>query len=337
MAYILLNKNNFFYNLDIIADKTKSKDKIAVVLKDNAYGHGLYEMATLAREHGITKTVVQTQNDAQEIYAYFDYILVLAQIPEVADPKIHYTINSLESINKFPKKTKVELKVNTGMNRNGIEMDQLQEAFELILKNELELKGVFTHQSCADEEGDYFEFQKQNFEKVKFQAKELAKQYNIILSFHSANSATLFRTKEFDEDMVRVGIAIYGCLQMPQNICKVDLKPVLSVYANKNSSRVIKKGDSVGYGASFKSDTKQVVSNYDFGYGDGFFRACSNSYITPEGIAIAGRISMDNSSFLTDKEELLIFNDAKEVATFSGTFSYEVLTSLKSYLVKKIV
>ena len=337
MAYILLNKNNFFYNLDIIADKTKSKDKIAVVLKDNAYGHGLCEMATLAREYGIKKTVVQTQSDAQEIYDYFEYILVLAQIPEVADPKVHYTINSLDAIKKFPKYTKVELKVNTGMNRNGIEMDELERAFSLISENELELKGVFTHHSCADEEGDYYDFQKENFEKVKLQATELAKQYDIQLSFHSANSAALFRTKEFDEDMTRVGIAIYGGLEMPKSICSVDLKPVLSLYARRNSSRIINAGDCVGYGASFKSDKKQVVSNYDFGYGDGFLRTCSNIYKTPEGINIAGRISMDNSSFLSDKEELLVFNDAKDIAKFAGTFSYEILTSLKSDIIRKVI
>ena len=55
MAYIILNKNNFFNNLDIIAKRTKSVDKIALVLKDNAYGHGLVEVAAMAHEYGIKK------------------------------------------------------------------------------------------------------------------------------------------------------------------------------------------------------------------------------------------------------------------------------------------
>lgn len=337
MAFITLNKNNFFYNLDIIASKTKSKDKIAVVLKDNAYGHGLCEMAGLAREYGISKTVVRSQSDAEAIYEYFEYILVLAEIPQKADEKIHYTINSLEAISKFPPKTKVELKVNTGMNRNGIEMDQLQEAFVLIAENKLELKGVFTHHACADEEGDYFDFQKNNFQVVKLQAKTLAQQYGFKIAFHSANSAALFRTREFDEDMTRVGIAIYGGLEMPKTLCNVELKPVLSLYAHKNSSRVLHKGACVGYGATFQSNKEQIVSNYDVGYGDGFFRECSNIYQTPEGVKIAGRVSMDNSSFLSDQEELLIFSDAKQIAKYAGTFSYEVLTSLKPYIKRKVL
>ncbi|WP_304544671.1 alanine racemase [Sulfurimonas microaerophilic] len=337
MAYITLNKNNLFYNFDIIADKTKSKDKVAVVLKDNAYGHGLCEIAKMAQEYGISKAVVRSHAEAEAIYDYFEYILVLAEIPQKADQKIHYTVNDMKLISKFPEGTKVELKVNSGMNRNGVSLEELENSFAMIKQNNLELKGVFTHHSSADEEGDYFSFQKQNFALFKEKSKELAEEYGYTLAFHSANSAALFREENFDEDMVRIGIATYGCLEFPASMEQPDLKPVLSVYAKKNSSRVVKEGDCVGYGASFKSTKKQVVSNYDFGYGDGFLRACSNIYKTPENVSIAGRISMDNSSFLSDKEELLIFSDARDIAKFAGTISYELLTSLKSYIPRKIV
>ncbi|QOP40489.1 alanine racemase [Sulfurimonas marina] len=337
MAYITLNKNNLFYNFDIIADKTKSKDKVAVVLKDNAYGHGLCEVAKMAQEYGISKAVVRSHTEAEAIYEYFDYILVLAEMPQKADEKIHYTINDIKLITKFPKGTKVELKTNSGMHRNGVELEELENAFALIKENSLDLKGVFTHHSSADEEGDYFSFQKQNFSLIKQKSKELAEQYGYTLAFHSANSAALFREENFDEDMARIGIATYGCLELPSSLPQIDLKPVLSIYAEKNSSRILEEGDCVGYGANFKSTKKQVVSNYDFGYGDGFLRACSNIYKTPENVSIAGKISMDNSSFLSDKDELLIFNDARDIAKFAGTISYELLTSLKSYIPRKIV
>lgn len=336
MAYITLNKNNFFYNLDIIADKTKSKDKIAIVLKDNAYGHGLCEMAALAQEYGIKKAVVRSDAEAQEIYEYFDYILVLAELPRRADKKIHYTINELAAIKSFPENTKVELKVNSGMNRNGIEPGELQEAFSLIKEYKLDLKAVFSHHACADEEGEYFSFQEEKFVKIKHEAKVLAQEYGYTLQFHSANSAALFRTGVFEEDMARVGIAAYGCLEMPKSVSTPKFKPVLSLYAKRNSSRILHEGESVGYGASYTSPQNQVVSNYDFGYGDGFLRSCSNIYTTPENINIAGRISMDNSSFLSQDKELLIFDDARDVAKFAGTISYEVLTSLKEHLQRKV-
>ena len=67
MARILLNKDNLFYNLEAISQKATSKEKVAVVLKDNAYGHGIVEIAKLSKEFGIKKAVVKSVEDAQKI------------------------------------------------------------------------------------------------------------------------------------------------------------------------------------------------------------------------------------------------------------------------------
>lgn len=330
MAYITINKENFFHNLDTIAKKSGSKDKIALVLKDNAYGHGIVEMAKLAQEYGIKKAVVQSNSEALLIEEYFEYILVLADFPTQNSMKMRYTINDINAISKFPKGSLVELKVNTGMNRNGIEIEEFESALQLIKERELVLEAIFTHYGCADELNGLYEVQKERFSQIKARAPKG-------LRFHSCNSAALFRESDFCEDMARVGIVAYGCLELPQEIAKVAFKPVLSLYAKKISSRVVKIGESVGYGATFRAKSDVVVSNYDFGYGDGFLRSLSNSYVTPEGISIAGRISMDNSSFLSDLDELLIFNDASRVAQQTNSINYEVLTALKPSLKRQIV
>mgnify|MGYP000020514562 CR=1 FL=1 len=330
MARITLNKSNFFHNLDIIKAKTQSVERIALVLKDNAYGHGLREMAKLASEYGITRAVVRSNTEAETIEEFFEYILVLADIPKGPSKKIRYTINDVECIKEFPKGTLVELKVNTAMNRNGVSIKELNDSIELIKVSGLVLEAIFTHHSCADELNGNYELQKANFLKIKQNAPKG-------LHFHSCNSAALFREEAFNEDMVRVGIAAYGCLEIASKFKQYTFKPILSLYAKKISSRQISKGDCVGYGATFVSQSDSVVSNYDFGYGDGFLRANSNTYKTPEGIEIAGRISMDNSSFLSDKKEILIFNDAREVALCAKTISYEVLTSLKENIKREII
>ena len=330
MAYITLNKNNFFNNLDIISKITKSKDKIALVLKDNAYGHGILEVAAMAQEYGVKKAVVQSNAEARMVEGFFDYILVLAEIPSFVSAKIRYSINDINAIMNFPRGSLVELKVNTGMNRNGVETQELDLAIELIKKRGLKLEAIFTHHGCADELNELYETQTKNFELVKQNSPK-------DLRFHSCNSAALFRSVEFDEDMARVGIAAYGCMSLPFESNATKLKPVLSLYAKKISSRVLKKGSYVGYGATFEALEESLLSNYDFGYGDGFLRSCSNSYETPEGVKIAGRISMDNSSFLSDEDEILIFNDANEVSKFANTISYEVLTSLKSNIKRGLV
>ena len=333
MAYITLNKKHFFNNLDIIANKTKSKDKIAIVLKDNAYGHGILEIASMAKEYGITKAVVRCIPEAKMVEDFFDSILVLADIPQELSSKIRYTINDINSINKFPKNTKVELKVDTGMNRNGISIDELSDALEFIKKYDLELEAVFTHHRSADELTSEWYWQNENFKKVKQIVKNLG--YKNI-RFHSSNSASTLRHNFIEEDMVRIGIATYGCLQSDA-FDTSDLKPVLSLWAEKNSSRKLSKNQRVGYGATYELDTDSIVSNYDFGYADGFHRICSNNYITPNGEKLIGRISMDNSSFLSDADELLIFNDASVIAESAKTISYEVLTSLKPYIRRKII
>jgi len=334
MANIILNKTNFFNNLQIILDKTKSKNKIALVLKDNAYGHGILEIAGMAQEFGLSRAVVQSYDEALKIEKFFEYVLVLADFPVVQNNKIRYTINSLESIKKFPKDTKVELKVDTGMHRNGIAMGELKEALKQIEEAKLVLEAVFTHHRSADELSSEWFWQNENFKKVKDEVLALGYKN---LRFHSSNSASLFRFNEFSEDMARVGICAYGCMEMAKPLGVDGFKPVLSLYADKISSRELKKGDAIGYGASFYLKEDSVISNYDFGYGDGFLRVLSNNYKTPKSKKLVGRISMDNSSFICSDDKILIFDDARVIASFAKTISYEVLTSLKATLKREIV
>ncbi|ABB43660.1 Alanine racemase [Sulfurimonas denitrificans DSM 1251] len=337
MATIILNKNNFFNNLDIIAKYSKSVDKIALVLKDNAYGHGLVEMSSMAKEYGIKRAVVRTHREAEIAESFFSYILVLGDIPTMVSKTIRYTINDLESIDKFPKETRVELKIDSGMHRNGIAIDEIEEAFIKIKARGLLLEGLFTHHRSADELTSEWFWQKKNFEDAKRIAKELAIKYGFApLRFHSSNSAALFRNASFDEDMARVGIAAYGCMTLPKPLHVDGFKPVLSLWAKKLSSRKLKSHQRVGYGGDGEILSDGVVSNYDFGYGEGFLRVCANGYKTPEGIELIGRISMDNSSFLSSKDKLLIFDSALHVATYASTISYEVLTSLKPEIKREI-
>ena len=329
MAYITIDKQKFIKNLEIISNKTKDKDKIALVLKDNAYGHGLEIISNIATSFGIKKAVVKDEDEAGKIKDKFEYILILADKPKNPQSNYYYTINDINDINDFNTKVNVELKVDSGMHRNGIVYDELKLAFKNIKEKDLNLCGVFSHHSCADELNSTWFTQEQNFKKIVKTSIELAKKYGYNLHFHIDNSASLFRRDKMVYDFARVGIAAYGCLEFEKDFLKPPLEPILSLWAKKISSRRLKKGDKVGYGGAFIADKELEVSNYDIGYGDGFFRILSNNYQTPNGIQIAGRVSMDNTSFLSTNKEILIFNDARVVAKYANTISYEVLTSLK--------
>ncbi len=330
MAHIELNKSAFFNNLDIIAQKTADKDKIALVLKDNAYGHGLLEVASMAKEYGIRRAVVRTEAEAVQIMGYFDYILILApSFPVSGRETFLYTVNTLDDIAKFPVSSRVELKVDTGMHRNGVSVDEVVTAIEQIKAQGLKLEALFTHHRSADTMSAEWFWQKRTFDALKTIEPGLR--------FHSCNSAALFRHASFDEDMVRIGIAAYGCLQLDRGFEETGLKPVLSLFAEKISSRTLRQGERIGYNATFEAAEDMTVSTYNIGYADGLSRLLSNSYQTPDGDELIGRVSMDNSVFKSDKEELLIFDDANEIAAFCGTIGYEVLTGLFPSIPRRIV
>lgn len=337
MAYITLNKKSLFHNLEIIAQKACSIDKVALVLKDNAYGHGLREVAAMAQEFGVTKAVVKNEAEAIAIEEFFEDIIILTELPSSRNNFI-YTINEISDITNIIEGSRVVLKVDSGMHRNGISVEELEEAFKKMAEKKLNLHSVMSHHRAADTLSSEWFWQKKNFEGIKERSNILAKKYGFEgLLFHSQNSAALFRS-ETSDDIVRVGIAAYGCLEMQRTLPTPELKPVLSVYAQKLSSRVLNRGEGVGYNAIEKAQKEMLVSNYDFGYADGFFRSLSSKYLTPEGKRVFGRISMDNATFAEcDEEELLIFSDAREVARQAKTIPYEILVTLPSTMKRVVV
>lgn len=337
MAYITLSRSAFFHNLDIISRQAEGKERIALVLKDNAYGHGLEIMASLAAEYGIRQAVVRTQDEAFRIESHFDAVLVLADIPEQCSEKCSYTVNALEDIQQFPRGCRVELKVDSGMHRNGIALPDLPGAFKAVVDAGLRLEGLFTHHRSADTLSSEWFWQARQFEAFKKEAAELAKQHGMEpLRFHSSNSAALFRTLPEDEAFARVGIAAYGCLQMDRTLEQPPLKPVMALWGERIATRTLAAGERVGYNGTYSADQNSVVSTYDVGYADGLQRVLSNNYVTPGGKALLGRVSMDNAVFEGSDEALLIFDNANSMASSAGTIGYEIMTGMRSHM-KRIV
>ncbi len=332
MGKIKLSREALKNNLDIIAHQVGGKDKIAVVLKDNAYGHGAVLIAQAAHEYGITHAVVRLEREALGISEFFEDILILSDFSTVVNPKFHYVINSLSSLSKFSRGTKVELKMDTGMHRNGIAMDELEKAFDAIAVQGLECVGVMSHFKSADTLSSEWFWQRYAFDTLKKEALKYAKKYKWNLRFHLSNSAGTFRSTQCNDDMVRVGIALYGCLQMDDSLPQPQLKPVLSLWGEKISTRILRAGERVGYNGLYDASSDEVVSTYDLGYANGLDRLASNRYITPDNVRLLGRISMDCATFASDTDELLIFDNANEYAKAVGTIGYEILACLNKDL-----
>ncbi|MBN2870850.1 MAG: alanine racemase [Campylobacterales bacterium] len=328
MGYITLSREALIHNLDIIAHQVGTKDKIAVVLKDNAYGHGAVLMAQACAEYGVKQAVVRTEAEALEIVEFFGNVLILGDRPSHVNPKLSYAVNTLEEIGKFPSGVRVELKVDTGMHRNGIALQELEEAFGKMAERGLVCVGVMSHLRSAETLSSEWYWQRRNFDEVKKKARKLGERYGWEPRFHLSNSAGTFRSSECEDDMVRVGIALYGCLEMDKGFSTPPLKPVLSLWGNKIATRLLKKGERIGYNGIYEAAADEVVSTYDLGYANGLDRLASNHYATPEGVAQRGRISMDNAVFASDAEELLVFDNANDYARAVGTIGYEILACL---------
>lgn len=333
MAYITLNRSNLYHNFAQIAIKTGSINKIAIVLKDNAYGHGAVLVAQMASEYGIKKAIVRNIQEAYEIESYFDEVIVLGGeiLPQV---KCSFAINSLELLKSLKPNTKIELKIDTGMHRNGIRMSEIDDALSIIKDNNIELVGVMSHYASSDELGSEYFYQTKNFQTIKEYIK--SKGFDNI-RFHIDNSAGIMRCNSFDNDLVRLGIAAYGHSHMDSTFMKMNLRPVMSLYAKRVSSRKLKRGERIGYGGEFALKDDMIVSTYDIGYGDGWRRGTpKDTYTTADSGDILGRVSMDFITLKGDKDEVCIMNDALSVAKKYGTIAYEITCALHANI-KRIV
>jgi len=338
MSFIILNSSSYFHNLSLISKKIGGIEKLFVVHKDNAYGHGIVEMSKLSKKAGVKRCAVKTVKEALKIKDYFQYTLILSDIPTSKIDNTGVGINDIKSIKKIPAYQAVELKVDTGMHRNGISVSEIENAIKAILRKKLILKGVYTHFRCADELSSEFFWQYKNFQKVKSIVRDICKKLSIKTPyFHSHNSAAIFRNNNFDDDYARSGISIYGYHYLPFPLANPDLKPVLSLWGEKLSTRVLKKGQRVGYGATYEAKKDMIVSTYDIGYGDGFFRYDGLGNLTIKNDRkILGRVSMDSMSIQSDQEKICIFDDASNLAKYFNTITYEIITNLSPYI-KRIV
>jgi alanine racemase len=289
----------------------------------------------MASKYGIKHVFVRDLTEASIAKKFgFETILVLYDIPTTKeDVSVIISINSLNFIKQIPTGSKCEFKIDTGMNRNGIYLEEIAEACKLIQENNLILNGIFTHFCCSDEENSITKEQEKNFQLA---IQETKKYIDYNFRVHCANSTGVFKVDMNLYDIARIGIGIYGYLDTQE---EKNLKPVLSLHAQKLATKYIKKGNHIGYGSdSFITPADMVVSNYNIGYGDGLSRANSNKQRKiANGLEILGRVSMDSFSVESEDEEVCVFDNVTHLAQVHNTITYEILTNLKSSIKRVII
>jgi len=327
LAYIEINKNNLLHNLNLIS-KTSQREILAVI-KDNAYGHGILHIAKILQEAGIKRVCVRNNIEAKLIQDMFEEILVFFPKLHYNAMNISYTISDMKSLKRCKHK-KIHLKFDTGMHRNALNLDDLDEILNLSF-SKFEVKGVFSHFCCSDEIGNDTFIQLEKFKNLKSKVVEFCKKNNFdIPKFHIANSDAIFKLPKKDLfDYVRPGIALYG------GIKKQNLKPVMSLWGEAIKIIPIQKNQFVGYNKKYMFDEDTKITLIDLGYSDGILYF-DKELILKDTKAV-GKISMDSMSVIGEYKKVCIFDDVREfVKNYPYTITYDILTKLKPNI-KRIV
>lgn len=335
----LLTKN---YNL---LKKLASPAIPAAVVKDDAYGLGAVEVTTSLYNEGCRDFFVAHASEGAIIrpHALEANIYVLQGIGEDSLPYFktaHLTpviclplMLSFWQANKIPGISPL-IQIETGLNRLGFTEPELA---ALTPSERTEFAYVLSHLSCADEQAHFMNArQLKNFQTLK------ARYFPTTPATLSASDG-VFLSPDFHFDMVRLGAAMYGINTAPyrenqmQNILELKA-PVLQV-------KPLKKGEFVGYSATYRALKDQTIAIISIGYGDGLPRSLSNKGLvifyeegTPKFCPIIGRVSMDN--IICDVSSLksiapgdfgyLINNDytVDDIARDAGTIAYELISNL---------
>lgn len=349
--------------------------KTAFVVKANAYGHGLTEVA-LAIEPLAALICVYGIGEALSLRdgGITAPILVLGPVPldatdEALRARIALTLWDTQgylqqltlAARRMHTPIRVHVKINTGMNRYGLEPHDLGDALDTYLSHpELEIAGIFSHLAAAEEiDSTYTQHQTAEFERALACARPALDARDLHPTRHLAASAAAMLYPATRYDLTRIGIALYGlwpseAVRTAANGDGLELQPALSFLSHLAAVRDVAAGAPIGYGCTFHAPRAMRIGILPLGYADGIPRLLSNRgafVVDGARCPIIGRIAM-NATFLdltpapqahAGTSVTLIGSDgqasvtADEWAQWSETINYEIVARLPVGLPRRFV
>ncbi len=329
---------------------------IMAAVKADAYGHGAPTASKTFLDNGAERLAVATLSEALELRreGIEVPILVLGYTPENQSGELlrHgvtptvYTRRMAEALSREATEggeaAKVHIKVDTGMGRLGFPpSEEGIDAIEQISGLPgVEIEGVFTHFAAADERDKTYT--RSQFEKYMRVVNDLERRGVDVPMKHVSNSAAVIDLPEYNLDMVRPGIMLYGLYSSEEvDNSRVDLRPAMTLKARISHVKTVPAGTAMGYGLTYKTSRESVIGTIPLGYADGYGRALSNrGRVGVKGgrAPVVGRVCMDQ--FMVDLtgidaeagDEVILFGDGRdgsphteEVARWLGTITHEVL------------
>ncbi|HAS74674.1 MAG TPA: alanine racemase [Clostridiales bacterium UBA8960] len=351
-----INLDHLAHNIREVRRVTNPKTLISAVIKADGYGHGAVAIGQTLLDHGADRFAVATLSEALQLKRAFSEteIMVLGYTPndlidEAILKGIIQTVFSIEQAktfndraSKLGKTLKVHIKVDTGMRRIGMAVSEetINQVVEITQMKNLFVEGIFTHFATADETDKTFT--KAQVEKFLWVVDKLEQKGVRINIKHVSNSAAIIDCPEYNFDMVRAGIMLYGLYPSPDvNHDQVKLKEVMSLKANIAQVKMIEKGEGVSYGLKYIASAPTQIATIPIGYADGFTRSLTfkakgiiNGVVKP----IVGRICMDQCMLEVDGlsvapgDTVTLFGEMNgerisidDYANMLGTINYEIV------------
>jgi alanine racemase len=325
---------------------------LMAVVKADAYGHGAVPVARAALEAGADTLAVVTVEEGAELRTagIGAPILVFTDLPPDRLPLarqhgLAVTAHSLESARRITAVPglSAHLKVNTGMNRWGVEPSEVGGARKILAGR---LAGVYTHFASADSDARETRRQIGRFDAV------LADQPFGGLTVHAANSAALLWHPGSRYDLVRPGVALYGLHPRGDegDPAEEGLRPALALKSYVAGTRRLLPGEGVSYGLTYRAEGPTLAATVPVGYAEGYRRALSGrgyALIRGSGRPLLGRVTMDACVFGVDEgvevgDEVVLLGgqgdegvSAEELGRLAGTINYEVTTGINPRRVER--
>lgn len=353
-------------NLDAIAGNAKEIKKklqpgvkLAAVIKADGYGHGavpvaktVYETADWFAVSNIEEALELREAGIQKPILTLGYTAPL-QLPEAIRNEITLTLCDKESAAEISEAAtsigmtaKVHIKLDTGMGRIGFPAEEefVSVVAEAVKLPYVEATGIYTHFARADEsEREATDIQYDKF--MKFIA--LLEQHDVRnLLRHAQNSAAILMYPEYQLDMVRLGISLYGMYPSDETVSEeITLSPAMEIKSHVAFVKTVPAGTGIGYNATYVTDQARTIATVPVGYGDGYPRAMSNKgqvLVHGKRVPIVGRVCMDQMMIdITDVPEVKRGDTvtlmgiegqeqitAEEIGGLSHSFHYEMVCNV---------
>lgn len=356
--WVEIDATNLANNVRAVKALIGSKVSLMAVVKSDAYGHGAVSMSQTALLNGATYLGVSSMQEALELReAGIDApILVMGYTPaflaqQAVQHGITVTLYDLELARVFDRtarelntKLRAHVKVDSGMGRLGVMPDDAVTLFRhLGALRHIEIEGIYTHLSAADEDPDYTAYQLDVFKGVY---KPLQATTGVKFKYiHAANSAATIAHKEAHFNMVRVGLALYGLHPSATVRLPEGFSPALTWKTAIAQVKTLPPDHPVGYGNTYTTRRDERVGIIPVGYADGFRRAPNHwGEVLVHGVRvpIIGRVSMEKTVVsLASVPDVAIGDEvvllgrqgddiitAEEVAARLGTINYEVVCNI---------